>query len=444
MNNVHIKEYSSSNLDPSIFYKKEVESKIFALIDCNNFYVSCERLFRPDLNNKPIIVLSNNDGCIVSRSNEVKSLGVPMGAPLFKYKNIIKNNNVNVFSSNYKLYSDISCRVMNSLRLFCPDIEIYSIDEAFLRLDKMSICNINNFVNNLYNKVSKWTGIPISIGLAPTKTLSKIANNIAKTRSEFLGVCNLSDIKNIDSTFKSMKVSEIWGVAKKTEAKLNSINIFTIYDFKNSNQKLIRKVLGVVGERIFLELNGVSCLDIQEVSARKHISYSRSFSEKQTKFEEISQAIANYTNCACAKLRRQKTVAKGIIVYIATSPYSQKENYSNSYSIALDNPSSNSVEFIKKAQECLKRIFRHGYSYHKSGIVLFDISEESILQESFLENKIDDERNKNLMKIIDDCNNKSKSQILFFASQGVQRKWQTKKDLCSPCYTRWEELATVK
>lgn len=417
------------------------KNKIFALVDCNNFYASCERVFRPDLKNTPIVILSNNDGCIISRSNEAKKLGVPMGAPYFKNKELILKNNIQVFSSNYNLYGDMSARVMNSLRIFCPDMEIYSIDEAFLRLDKMAIASYENYAHEICTSVKKWTGIPISIGLAPTKTLAKLANLIAKNNPEHQGVFNLCD-KNFDETLKKISVGEIWGIGKNSVIALNKINIFTIYDLKNSQAKLIRKTLSVVGEKIFLELNGVSCLGLEEVSSRKQIIASRSFGEKQTKFEPIAEAVSNYVNHACEKLRSQKSRAGGLCVYIRTHFYNLQNCYSNSHSIHFETPQSDSRIIGAKARECLEKIFKEGFRYHKAGIILFDIHDENKLQENLFDVQ-DHKKNDRLMKLMDEINESSKSEILFLASQGVKRNWQMKNNLRSNCYTRWEEMLKV-
>ncbi len=416
--------------------------KLFALVDCNNFYASCERVFRPELRKKPIVILSNNDGCIIARSNEAKALGIVMGAPYFKHKDFIKKNNVFVFSSNYNLYGDMSKRVMDSLKLFCPDIEIYSIDEAFLRLDKMPIRNMQEFAKDMCAKITKWTAIPVSIGLGPTKTLAKLANLIAKNNPQFHGVFDISKQENLDEYLKNFKVGDIWGIGHNSAQKLNAINIFTIYDLKNAQQKFIKKVLGIVGEKIFLELNGVSCLELEEFAARKQIISSRSFGEKQTQFEPIAEAVANYVNNVCTKLRAQKSRAGGVCVYIRTNFYNVENSYSDSFSIGFEIPQSDTRIIGAKARECLEKIYRKGYRYHKAGVILFDISDENEAQDNLFAAQ-DHTKNDRLMGLIDKINDSAKAETLFFASQGVKRNWQMKKDLRSPCYTRWGELARV-
>lgn len=431
-----------SKISPQeIFSQKIPAKKIFALVDCNNFYASCERAFNPALRKKPIVILSNNDGCIIARSNEAKALGIPMGAPFFKHKQFIAKNNVAVFSSNYQLYGDMSARVMKSLRMFVADIEIYSIDEAFLRLDKMAIENIDEFAKDISQKVFRWTGIPISIGIAPTKTLAKLANNIAKKNPAHQGVFNICG-KNLDEEFKKMPVNEIWGIARGSELRLSAVGISSIYDLKNAQQKLVGKTLGVVGERIALELNGVSCLELEEVAPRKQIISSRSFGEKQTEFAPIAQALANYASHACSKLRAQKSRAAGLCVYIRTNFYGSENSYSNSISIAFENPQSDVRIIVAKAKECLEKIFRKGYRYHKAGVILFDISPENNAQDNLF-GDANYEKSDKLMKLIDGVNDKSKAEILFFAAQGTKRVWQMKKDLRSQCYTRFNEMLKI-
>jgi DNA polymerase V len=308
-----------------------MRTKIFAIVDCNNFYVSCERLFNPKLKNKSVAVLSNNDGIIIARSDEVKSLGIPMGAPLFKYKEIIRENKVTLFSSNYSLYGDMSWRVMETLKTFTDNIEIYSIDEAFLEISSLAIHDYVKFGQEIREKVRKWTGIPVSVGIARTKTLAKLANRLAKKDKTNNGVCVLLS-PDIDKELTKIEIGDVWGVGFRNAPKLKKIGINTALDLKNSDPKIIRKKYSVLLERTSLELNGISCIPINQSPAPKQsIASTRSFGRYITSLEEMEQALSTYVARAMAKLRRQKSIVGAFMIFIRTNYRSKiHHQYSNS------------------------------------------------------------------------------------------------------------------
>ena len=318
-----------------------MNNKIFALVDCNNFYASCERVFNPKLEGKPIVVLSNNDGCIIARSNEAKALGIPMGAPFFKYKQLINRNKVHVFSSNYTFYGDMSARVMTSLRSLVDEIEIYSIDEAFLDISSFAYCDLEDTAKEIKTLIKQWTGIPVSIGIGSSKTLAKIANRQAKKDS----LDNVFDIRNLDvkkSVLQELPVEEIWGISTRWGRRLRKIGIETAQDLVEANPRYVKKTISIVGERIHYELNGVSCIGIEEVKNKKNIISSKSFGKKVSQVQELEEAVSNYTARACEKLRLQNSRAQGLYVFLRTSPHIDKERqYSNGMSVHFSIPTSN-------------------------------------------------------------------------------------------------------
>lgn len=415
---------------------------IFALVDCNNFFASCERVFNPHLDGKPVAILSNNDGCIIARSNEVKKLGIPMGAPFYKYKEMCEQNNVHVFSSNYQLYGDMSDRVMQSLKMLAPEVEIYSVDEAFLRLDSLAWMNLAEYGISLKDKIKMWTGIPISVGIAHTKTLAKIANHLAKKST---GVVDLRNKELIDAVLNKLAVKEIWGIGSQLSASLNKLGIYTAKQLRDADPKLIRKRFGVVGERVVEELKGHSCYDLATIpQLRKNIISSRSFGKKVESQEELQEAIASYVSIASEKMRKQKSRAQGICVYIMTNRFKAHEQYyANSKVYRFAVPTSDTRLIINKAHQCLKDIYQAGYKYSKAGIMLMDLVSEEYKQMDMFENqnyvKCDA-----LMETIDKLNIRFGKGSLFLAVQGTKRNWRMKNDLRSPRYTTsWDELLTV-
>ena len=404
-------------------------TKKIALVDCNSFYVSCERLFNPKLRNKPVVVLSNNDGCIISRSTEAKALGIKMGEPYFKEKNIIIKNNVQVFSSNYSLYGDLSRRVMRTLKRFNSEIEIYSIDEAFLDLSNFPDNETEDIGKEIRSIVLKWTGIPTSIGIAKTKTLSKIANHIAKKKKS--GVVSLIGIENIDPILEKVEINDVWGVGKKLTKFYHKNGIYNAKQLKNKSNTWIKKSSNVLSSRTAMELKGISCIDLEITnSKRKSCIVSRSFGKRVEDFQELKEAIAGYSLNASEKIRSESLVTKSITVFIRTSPFQNRYGfYSNSKTIDLPIATNNSIEIVKAAISSLETIFKNGYRYQKAGVILSHLSDSNNEKNLFSSEK--DEKINNLMKSIDNTNYRYGRSTLSLASAGVQKKWNMRKEYSS-------------
>ena len=396
-----------------------------ALIDCNSFYVSCERLFNPKIRKKPVVVLSNNDGCIISRSNEAKVLGIKMGEPYFKEKDIIVKNNVQVFSSNYSLYGDISRRVMRTLKRFNSDIEIYSIDEAFLDLSNFPDNEVKNIGHEIRNIVLKWTGIPTSIGIAKTKTLSKVANHIAKKKQS--GVTSFIGIENIDSILEKVEINDVWGVGKQLTKFYHKSGIYNAKQLKNVSNTWIKKSSNVLSSRTAMELRGIPCIDLEATSSkRKSCVVSRSFGQRVENFQELKEAIASYSLNASEKIRSESLVTKSITVFIRTSPFQSRFGYySNSKTIDFPIATNNSIEIVKAAISSLETIFKNGYRYQKAGVMLSRLSDSVGGKNLFSSEK--DKKINSLMKSIDNTNHRYGRSTLSLASAGVHKRWNTRR-----------------
>ena len=396
-----------------------------ALIDCNSFYVSCERLFNPKIRKKPVVVLSNNDGCIISRSNEAKALGIKMGEPYFKEKDIIVKNNVQVFSSNYSLYGDISRRVMRTLKRFNSDIEIYSIDEAFLDLSNFPDNEVKNIGHEIRNIVLKWTGIPTSIGIAKTKTLSKVANHIAKKKQS--GVTSFIGIENIDSILEKVEINDVWGVGKQLTKFYHKSGIYNAKQLKNVSNTWIKKSSNVLSSRTAMELRGIPCIDLEATSSkRKSCVVSRSFGQRVENFQELKEAIASYSLNASEKIRSESLVTKSITVFIRTSPFQSRFGYySNSKTIDFPIATNNSIEIVKAAISSLETIFKNGYRYQKAGVMLSRLSDSVDDKNLFSSEK--DKKINSLMKSIDNTNHRYGRSTLSLASAGVHKRWNTRR-----------------
>ena len=416
---------------------------MFALVDCNNFYASCERLFRPELENKPIVVLSNNDGCVIARSNEAKALGIPMGAPEFKYRKQMQAQGVHVFSSNFPLYGDLSARVMSVLERLSPTLEIYSIDEAFA--DMRGFNNYDLYLHGLKVRqtVHQWTGIPVSIGIASTKTLSKIANHVAKKTPKANGVFIFDNQAQIDSVLKKIDVSDVWGVGRKWSANLKSKGFTTAYDLAQADEGWIRRQYSVVMQRTVQELKGKSCISIEELPQKKQLLVSRSFREKVTSLNHMRSLLAGYISRACEKLRFQGSVTSSISVFIRTSPFSKGMSYSNSMTINLNQYTADTSTLIKAGLYALESIFKNGYEYQKAGVVLFDIIPDHLQQLCLFQAERYNPDARKRMKLLDHINGKYGKQTLRFASESKKR-WYMHQDHLSPSYTtRLEDLLVV-
>jgi len=401
-------------------------TKKIALVDCNSFYVSCERLFNPKIRKKPVVVLSNNDGCIISRSNEAKALGIKMGEPYFKEKDIIVKNDVQVFSSNYSLYGDLSRRVMRTLKRFNCDMEIYSIDEAFLDLSNYPDNEIENVGKEIRNVVLQWTGIPTSIGIAKTKTLSKVANHIAKKKQS--GLVSLIGVKKIDPILEKVEINDIWGIGKQLTKFYHQNGIYNAKQLKNKSNTWIKKNSNVLSSRTAMELRGIPCIDLEKINTkRKSCVVSRSFGKKVEGFQELKEAIAGYSLNASEKIRSESLITKSITVFIRTSSFQNKFGYySNSKTMDFPIGTNNSIEIVKAAINILESIFKSGYRYQKAGIMLSHLSEATNNKNLFSSEK--DEKINKLMKSIDNTNHRYGRSTLSLASAGVHKKWNSKRE----------------
>jgi|SRR5690554_2236208 len=422
----------------------------FALVDCNNFYASCEKLFRPDLRHVPLVVLSNNDGCIVARSKEAKALGIKMGVPLHQVKDQLAYHNVAVFSSNYALYGDISNRVMETLAALAPAIEIYSIDEAFLDLTGVSNCmNLTEFGFQVKNTVQKNVGIGVGVGIAPTKTLAKLANHAAKQYPATQGVVDLTAKARQEKLLKLMPLKEVWGVGRKLCTRLQAQGIETAWDLANQNPKTIRQKYSVVLERTVRELNGESCLSLEEIAPPKQqIVCSRSFGTRITQLSDMQEAVANHVARGAAKLRHEQQRCKHISVFIHTSAYNPKEpHYSNHASFQLPSPTNDTRILLTVANRLLKHIWQDGFNYARAGIMLSDFYPKGMEQALLFESPSTFEsrpKSAELMQLIDKLNQSKIGQI-FFARQGIENNWKMKRQRLSPSYTTdWKQLPWVR
>ena len=413
----------------------------YALIDCNNFYVSCERVFQPRLENRPVIVLSNNDGCIISRSNEAKQLGLPMGAPFFKWEAFCKLNQVTVFSSNYELYGDMSRRIMRLLNLEFPAMEIYSIDEAFVFLQNE--IKIEDMVA-LKANIKQCVGIPISIGVGKTKTLAKIANHAAKNKTSS-GVFYLEqDIAGF-TLLQHFSVDKIWGIGRRLTASLNKLGITTAAQLYRADPKYLRTHFGVTVEKIVREIQGVSCLSLEAVQPRKQIISSRSFGKPVTELSELEEAISHYAAIASEKLRQQKSVTQAVAVFIQTNVFQASTAcYENSVALPFPFATADTRDIIRLAKKCVKCLYRKGYRYQKVGLILLDLMPASLKQYDML--TVDnDAKSAKLMATVDKINRMSAKDILFYCAEGIDQKWKMRRDRRSPRYTtHWNELVKVK
>ena len=419
----------------------------FALVDGNNFYVSCERVFQPKLRKLPIIVLSNNDGCAVARSEEAKALGIKMGEPLFKIKDIVQKHNVQVFSSNYELYGDMSHRVVETLSMFSPDIEVYSIDESFLGLDHIPLEQREEYCRKMKSTVGKWTGIPVGISVGPTKTLSKLANRIAKKWKEFDGVFILPEsLEEQDEWLDKIAVEDIWGIGYRTAPKFKQQGIKTAKDVKYAPQDWIKKQFTVVGLRMVQELNGISCLKLEDHHPpQKTIVCSRSFGDYVTTFADLSEAIAKHAESAAVKLRKQHSVCAAITVFIRTNYFSPKyPQYSNSSTVQFNLPTQFTPSLVETAIHGLERIFKDGFHYKKCGIMLHDLCNADAVQQTFFtpEHVV---RDASLMQAMDSINQKYGRRTVHSAASGGNNSgkstWSMRRDKKSPSWTtRWSDI----
>ncbi|EKF9769310.1 translesion error-prone DNA polymerase V subunit UmuC [Vibrio cholerae] len=420
---------------------------VFALVDCNNFYASCEKLFRPDLKDTPVVVLSNNDGCVVARSREAKLLGIKMGVPVFQIKAEMQRHGILAFSSNYALYADLSSRVMRTLEEMAPRVEVYSIDEAFLDLTGIeSAISLVEFGQQVRERIGHWIGITVCVGIAPTKTLAKLANHAAKKYPATQGVVDLTNPHRQRRLLALVPVDDVWGVGRRLSTRLNALGITTALDLANASPRAIRDQFSVVLERTVRELNGESCIELEEIPpTKKQIVCSRSFGAKVTQFELLREAVCEYATRATEKLRKEQQQAKVLTVFIRTSPFKDNEpQYSNSASGELLIPSCDTRDFIELANHLLKRIWKDGFRYAKAGVMLSDFYDPGMFQPGLFDDVSTRSNSQQLMSVLDTINQSGAGKV-FFAGQGTKKDWSMKREHLSPAYTtRWDQLPRVK
>ncbi len=411
-----------------------MRDKVFALIDCNAFYVSCERVFNPKLNNRPVVALSNNDGCIISRSKEAKALGIKMGVPLFKVKDIVEKEKVVVFSSNYTLYADMSRRVMNIISSSSPYTEIYSIDEAFVELSSLPI-DYESYAHQLRQTILQHTGIPVSIGIASTKTLAKVANHKAKKDDSLNGVCSLVNYNNIDQILELTEVGDVWGVGRRLSKKLINHGIHNAKLLKNCSDSWIRKMMSVNGLKTITELRGISCIPLEEYSmTRKSCCTTRSFGKLLTNLDDIEQAVTTFARRAAERIRSESLAASCVSVFVRTNPFDKKSAYySNGASRTLSHPTHDSITIIETSLLLTKRIFKNNYQYKKAGVLLSGLCDESEIQETLFEKNYN--QNSDLMSAVDAINYRYGRDTLQMASECKVGNWKQKRENCTRNYT---------
>lgn len=421
------------------------QARHIALIDVNNFYVSCERVFNPKLIRKPVVVLSNNDGCAVARSNEVKALGVPMGAPWFKMKDLARQHGIIALSSNYALYADMSNRVMSILREFSPDQEVYSIDESFLDLTGFQSRNLIQYGQQMRKRILKWTGLPVCVGIGSTKTLAKLANHCAKKRPVFNGVCNFNAMDNLalDNLLSEIEVGEIWGVGRRLAPRLQVMGYQSVLDLKRASPEALRQQFSVVMEKTIRELNGTVCIELEDVMpARKQILSSRSFGQPVRDYNSLAESITLYMSRAAEKLRRQQSFAGSVHVYIRTSPFKPDDPfYSNGMTIPLPTPTDDSRQLVNIALWVLKQIYKPNYNYAKAGVMLSElVPAEGVQTDLFSQIQVNP-KSSTLMNTMDSINRKMGKESIKLASEGFKRPWKMRQENKSPAYTtRWSDL----
>ncbi len=399
--------------------------KKIALVDCNSFYVSCERLFKPKIQYKPVVVLSNNDGCVISRSSEAKALGIKMGEPYFKVKELIEKNKVHIFSSNYALYGDLSRRVMRVLKTFSPNTEIYSIDEAFIDLSFLDEESIENYGKEIREKVLKWTGIPTSVGISSTKTLSKVANHIAK--KEKTGVMYLN--QNIDEKLKKFPIEDVWGVGKQLSKLYIKNGIDNAYKLKSASNTWVKKSTNVLGSRTAMELRGINCIGLQtHEEKRKNCCVSRSFGKKVKDLQKLEEAVTTYCLNAAEKIRGDNQICRALTVFIRTSPFNKnRKYYSNGLTVDLPLATSDSIELVKNARKALRNIYKPGYYYQKAGIILSKLRDSDGGDINLLTPLLE-KKSKELMKAIDYTNMKYGRHAISIANAGINKGWKMRRE----------------
>ncbi|ATF49832.1 DNA polymerase V subunit UmuC [Citrobacter werkmanii] len=422
---------------------------MFALVDVNSFYASCETAFRPDLKGRPVVVLSNNDGCVIARNAEAKAIGVKMGDPYFRQKDLFRRCGVVCFSSNYELYADMSSRVMATLEALSPRCEIYSIDEAFCDVSGVRNCRVlEDFGRELKDAVYQNTGLAVGVGIAQTKTLAKLANHAAKKwQKQTGGVVDLSNLERQRKLMAALPVDEVWGIGRRIGKKLEAMGIKKVLDLADTDIRFIRKHFNVVLERTVRELRGEPCLELEEFApVKQEIVCSRSFGERITDYDAMRQAICSYASRAAEKLRGEHQYCRFISTFVKTSPFALNEQYyGNSASVKLLTPTQDSRDIIAAATRSLDAIWKDGHRYQKAGVMLGDFFSQGIAQLNLFDDNAPRRGSEKLMEVLDHLNAKEGRGALYFAGQGIQQQWAMKREMLSPRYTtRYEDLLQVK
>lgn len=421
---------------------------LFALVDCNNFYASCEKLFAPKLATRPVVVLSNNDGCVVARSAEAKALGIAMGVPWFKIAEQVEAHGVVALSSNYALYADMSNRVVEVLSDFTPELEVYSIDESFLDLSGFAQRDLVAYGQDIRQRVARWVGLPVCVGIAPTKTLSKLANHFAKKRPIFDGVCHIGTLDEATrgQLFSATAVNEVWGVGGRITARLAELGIETVEGLRTADPEWIRRHFSVVLERTVRELNGTACLDLETVAPpKKQIMASRSFGSAVFHLVELREAIAHHISRAAEKLRAQGDEAGAVTVMIRTNPFKPTApQYQRTVTVPLASPTADTLDLVAVAAGVLEQIYRPGLAYHKAGVMLSELRAASARQCGLFDDTAQDERRQAAMHAMDAINRKWGRGTLRAATAGRKQSWQMRRERLSPAYTTsWTDLPIV-
>lgn len=406
---------------------------MFALVDCNNFYASCERAFNPYWNGRPVVVLSNNDGCVIARSNEAKKIGIKMGVPAHQIRTEIEQYNIGVFSSNYTLYGDMSNRVMSMLSSYSPNVEIYSIDECFLDFSGFGLYDLKTYGEGIVQSVTKGTGIPVSMGIALTKTLAKVANKFAKKHKGYKGVCIIDTEEKRIEALKRTEISDVWGIGHRHTKRLKQYGVYSAYDFAQMPKAWVRQQMTVVGERTWKELNGEPCIDMEQIApAKKQICTSRAFGQTIADIEGLKEAVSSFASICAGKLRKQKSCAQSLMVFIHTNNFREDlPQYFKNCVIKLPVPTNSTPEIVHYAIAALLNIYRKGYYFKKAGVILMDIVPDNAIQQNIFD-VVDREKHKKLMEVVDRLNNGFSRNNLFLAVQDGRRKWKLKQELLSP------------
>ena len=418
---------------------------MIGLCDCNNFFVSCQRVFRPDLNGVPVAVLSGNDGCVIARSNEVKALGIKMGVPLFEVKDIVKKHNVVLFSANHRLYADMSCRVMDTLRQQSSSIEVYSIDEAFIDFSEFDVSSLKAYGERLAALVKRNTGIPVSIGIAPTKTLAKIASRLCKQYPKLNNACLMYRQEDIEKVLKKLPIGDVWGIGRKTLNKLSSIGIVTAFDFTQLSEQRIQTLMGITGVRTWRELRSIPSVEFTStLSAHQSISIGRSFAKEVCDFHELHSFVSTFATTVAEKLRKQKSCVRQITTYIYTNRHKTNEpQHYESDTVRLEVPTDSTIEIVSLVHDSLRKIFKEGFRYKKAGVICSNLTVKNQVEHTLFDT-IDRGKHTKLMESIDRINAKHGSKSILLASEN-NTILESSKNHLSPCYTtEWEDIIYVK